>query len=155
MLAFRDRWERTGVWRRQGHDWPHRIVAAVRATTGLYQALAADGPNRSSESEVHLCDPFRAWPSGLFYLLADGMLQPGDQLVWERRVKGLRHTAVVRADGWLQFPDGTTYSNPRRAVAALGAPTAEGWAVWRRTCDNQSLASLRDLYRSRHYGALR
>lgn len=152
LLAFQGRWERVGVWRGLGLDWPHQVVATVRATTRVYEALVADDPDRLSGAALSLHNPFREWPSGLVYLLADGMLRPGEELVWERPRKGVRHVAIVRADGRLELPDGTVHATPRRATAALGAPTADGWAVWRRVRDNQSLASLRDDYRSRHYG---
>lgn len=152
LLAFQDRWERVGVWRRCGHDWPHQVMSSVRATASLYEALITDDCDRSSDAAVPLHNPFGAWPSGLFPLLADGMLLPGDELVWERHRKGVRHIATVRADGWLELPDSTVHATPRRAAAALGAPTADGWAIWHRAHGNQSLANLRDDYRSRHYG---
>jgi hypothetical protein len=151
LLAFEDRWERVGVWRRRGHDWPHEVMSTVRATARLYDALVADDPDRSSGAAASLHNPFQDWPSGLFPLLTDGVLLPGDELVWERRRKRVRHIATVRADGWLELPDGTVHATPRRAVVALGAPT-DGWASWRRVSDNRSLADLRTDYRSHHYG---
>jgi hypothetical protein len=125
-------------------------MVTARATACLYEALVDDDRDRSSSAAVSVRNPFREWPSGPVYLLADGMLRPGDELAWERRRKGVRHVATVRADGWLELRDGTVHATPRRAAIALGAPTADGWAVWRRVDDNQSVANLRDDYRSHH-----
>lgn len=145
LLAFRGRWERVGVWKDLKHDWPQWVAPTAHATARLQGCWTTD----NAES---LHNPFQGWPNGLFYLLADGMLHVGDELVWERPIKRVRHVARVRADGWLVLSDGTAHASPRRAVVALGEPNVSGWDCWRRAGDNRSLAALRDDYRSCHYG---
>jgi hypothetical protein len=76
-------------------------------------------------------------------LLADGRLEPGDQLYWERPRRGERHTASVAADGSLTMA-GRRYWSPSGAARAAAGVHVDGWNAWRRGRDDVLLARLRD-----------
>jgi hypothetical protein len=75
-------------------------------------------------------------------LVADDLLAPDEELVWERRNNGERHTARVGADGTLVLEDGHVADSPSAAARHLAGYEVNGWRVWRRASDDQSLAEL-------------
>ena len=66
-------------------------------------------------------------------LVADDLLSPDEELVWERRNNGERHTARVGADGTLHLEDGHVSDSPSAAARHLagyevdGTPLADLW----------------------------
>jgi hypothetical protein len=73
------------------------------------------------------------WASGgVGDLLDAGLVKAGDELVWNRRNHGVRHTARIRTDGSLVLADGRVYANPSGATAALGGYNQNGWRMVRR-----------------------
>lgn len=77
-------------------------------------------------------------------LLADGRLEPGDQLYWERPRRGERHTASVAADGSLLMA-GHRFWSPSGAARAAAGVHVDGWTAWRGERDGGALlARLRD-----------
>ena len=69
------------------------------------------------------------------------MLSPAEELVWERRNNGERHTARVGADGTLHLEDGHVADSPSAAARHLAGYEVNGWRVWRRA-DGTPLADL-------------
>ena len=65
-------------------------------------------------------------------LVADDVLSPDEELVWERRNNGERHTARVGADGTLLLEDGHVADSPSAAARHLAGYEVNGWRVWRR-----------------------
>ena len=65
-------------------------------------------------------------------LVADDLLAPDEELVWERRNNGERHTARVGADGTLVLEDGHVADSPSAAARHLAGYEVNGWRVWRR-----------------------
>ena len=74
-------------------------------------------------------------------LVADDLLTPDEELVWERRNNGERHTARVGADGTLVLEDGHVADSPSAAARHLAGYEVNGWRVWRRA-DGTPLADL-------------
>ena len=66
-------------------------------------------------------------------LVADDLLTPDEELVWERRNNGERHVARVGADGTLVLEDGHVADSPSAAARHLAGYEVNGWRVWRRS----------------------
>lgn len=77
-------------------------------------------------------------------LLKVGLLQPGEELVWSRRVMKTVHTAVVSKDGLLTTTDGISHKTPSGAAKHLnGNKPVDGWIAWKSKTNGASLAQLR------------
>ena len=71
-------------------------------------------------------------------LLEHGLLEPGDELVWDRPKVGTHYTATVLESGAVQLPDGREVSSPSRAAmlaSDVRTPNGElqafdGWYAW-------------------------
>ena len=74
-------------------------------------------------------------------LVADDLLLPDEELVWERRNNDERHTARVGADGTLVLEDGHVADSPSAAARHLAGYEVNGWRVWRRA-DGTPLSDL-------------
>lgn len=75
-------------------------------------------------------------------LLDAGLLQPGQELTWERPRLGASYRAVVTENGSLQLEDGRTFSSPSRAASeAADIPAYDGWLAW--TLNGVQLKDLR------------
>lgn len=70
-------------------------------------------------------------------LLAVGFLAAGDRLVHPHDGE----TVVVRADGSIEFADGTWLASPIAALNA-GAPGRNGWKAWGHERSGRTLADL-------------
>jgi hypothetical protein len=81
---------------------------------------------------------------GIAELLDAGLVKAGDELVWDRRNLGVRHTARIRVDGSLVLTDGRVCTNPSGATQALGGTYANGWTTFRRMSDGRTLSGLAD-----------
>ena len=77
-------------------------------------------------------------------LLKVGLLQPGEELVWSRRVMKTVHTAVVNKDGLLTTTDGVSHKTPSGAAKHLNSnKPVDGWIAWKSKTNGDSLAQLR------------
>ena len=77
-------------------------------------------------------------------LLKAGLLQPGEELVWSRRVMKTAHTAVISKDGLLTTTDGVSHKTPSGAAKHLnGNKPVDGWIAWKVQSSGASLAVLR------------
>ena len=64
-------------------------------------------------------------------LLDSGLLEPEDELVWERPNLGQRHEARVSQEGSIVFPDGQEFASPSAAAVAVAGHPIDGWNAWR------------------------
>ena len=78
-------------------------------------------------------------------LLEDGVLEPGEPVVFNRPRLGCRYEAVINADGTFTIEDDTTWNSPSlAAINAAGVVSYDGWEAWRvPRLDNQRLDGLR------------
>ena len=77
-------------------------------------------------------------------LLKAGVLRPGDELVWKRRVAKTSHIAVVEKDGTLTTADGVSHKSPSDAAKHLNKnKPIDGWLAWKKREGEISLAELR------------
>lgn len=65
-------------------------------------------------------------------LLAAGLLEVGEPLIFPRPRKGQTFDATVEPDGALKTSDGQTWPSPSlAAMRASGMPSCDGWLAWR------------------------
>lgn len=77
-------------------------------------------------------------------LMKLGLVQDGEELIWNRRVQRVSHTAVVNPDGTLKTLDGKVHKTPSGAAKHLNAnKPVDGWLAWKLKRSNLSLAELR------------
>lgn len=77
-------------------------------------------------------------------LLKAGVLRPGDELIWKRRVAKTSHIAVVEKDGTLTTADGISHKSPSGAAKHLNKnKPIDGWLAWKKREGEISLAELR------------
>ena len=78
-------------------------------------------------------------------LIKSGLLQPGQELIWNRRVAKQVHLATVNQDGSITTADGVKHKTPSGAAKHLnGNKPVDGWLAWKIKSTGDSLASLRD-----------
>jgi Restriction Enzyme Adenine Methylase Associated len=76
-------------------------------------------------------------------LLDAGLLDPGQQLVWERPRLGQTYEASITENGSIRLPNGHVFSSPSAAATeAAGIPAYDGWYAWK--ADGALLNDLRD-----------
>ncbi len=77
-------------------------------------------------------------------LIQSGLLQPGEELVWSRRVMKTSHSAVISKEGLLTTTDGVSHKTPSGAAKHLnGNKPVDGWIAWKSKNSGASLAELR------------
>ncbi len=77
-------------------------------------------------------------------LIKEGLLNPGEQLVWNRRLAKQLHIATVNADGSITTADGVKHKTPSGAAKHLnGNKPVDGWLAWKVKSTGSSLSSLR------------
>jgi hypothetical protein len=127
LLAHRGRWQRVGQWRGIDDGWPSLIARTAAAVMGLYSdvteaAIWSVTPPTSTSPPL-----IKRTRGGIAELLDAGLVTAGEELVWNRRNLGVRHTARVRVDGTLILADGRVYAHPSDATTALGGNHQNGW----------------------------
>lgn len=77
-------------------------------------------------------------------LLRAGLLKPGDRLrMYQPRARRSAY-ATVQADGTLQLEDQPgTFTSPSTAASTVTGTQINGWTLWQREEDGQSLDQLR------------
>ncbi len=79
-------------------------------------------------------------------LVKKGLLNTGQELIWNRRVANQIHLATVNQDGSITTADGVKHKTPSGAAKHLnGNKPVDGWLAWKIKSSGVSLASLRDL----------
>lgn len=77
-------------------------------------------------------------------LVKKGLLNPGQELIWNRRVMKEIHFAVVNQDGSITTNDGVRHKTPSGAARHLnGNKPVDGWLAWKVKSSLISLAKLR------------
>jgi hypothetical protein len=148
LLASDGRWQRVGLWRGADEQWPRVVAPTAAAVMGLHSDATEALARRDATPPMK---PMLRWArGGLGELLDAGLVTAGDELVWDRRNLGVRHTARVRDDGTLILADGRVYANPSGATTALGGNHQNGWSAFRRSADGRTLGDLRTELRARH-----
>jgi hypothetical protein len=148
LLARRGRWQLVGRWCALDERWPWLVAPTAAAVMGLH-CDAASTLTRELASPTETSVPMRWASGGVGDLLDAGLVKPGDELVWNRRNHGVRHTARIRIDGTLILADGRVYANPSGATTALGGNHQNGWSAFRRVSDGRTLGELRTELRAR------
>ena len=147
LLASRGRWQQVGRWPTLDSQWPQIIAPTAATIMSLHTATTEASAPAVGTAPTNI--EVRWARGGLGGLLAAGLLQVGEELVWQRRHKGVRHTARVRSDGALQLANGSVYDNPTGATTALGGHHQNGWTTWQRMTDGRTLSDLRNELRAR------
>ncbi|MFD8497298.1 hypothetical protein [Amycolatopsis sp. NPDC059657] len=143
LLAYQGRWHRIGQWHGIGRSWPSVVAPTAAAVMGLHSD-ATEAVMRPDTASPPTSPPLIRWArSAIAELLAAGLVTAGDELVWNRRILGVRHTARIRADGALILADGRTFANPCGAAAALCRSFQNGWNIFSRMSDGRTLGELR------------
>ena len=147
LLAHRGRWQRVGQWRGLDDSWP----SLVAPTAAAVMALHGDATEAAIWSQTPPpSPPLIKWARGAIAELLDaGLVTAGEELVWNRRNLGVRHTARIRVDGTLILADGRVFATPCGATAALCRSFQNGWNVFRRASDGRTLGDLRAELRAR------
>lgn len=149
LLAHHGRWRRVGQWCGVDDRWPCIIAPTAATVMGLHCDLS-EATVRFEATPPPIAPPPIKWArGGVVELLDAGLLAVGDELVWNRRNLGVRHTARIRADGALVLVDGRVYANPSGATTALGGNHQNGWGAFRRVSDGRTLCDLRAELRAR------
>lgn len=115
-------------------DTPNTVL---RRILGLSESSESTGNSIRRREGVHRDRASRK----LARLVADDLLTPDEELVWERRNNGERHIARVGADGTLVLEDGHVADSPSAAARHLAGYEVNGWRVWRRA-DGTPLSDL-------------
>ncbi len=150
LLASQGRRQYVGDWRELDDRWPRVVAPAAAAVMGL-RVDATEATARSAATPPSTPPPPIKWArGGIADLLDAGLINVDDELVWDRRNTGVRHTARVRVDGSLVLADGRVCTNSGGATKALGGKYANGWTVFRRASDGRTLDDLRTELRTRH-----
>ncbi|MBB5808875.1 hypothetical protein F4560_008643 [Saccharothrix ecbatanensis] len=142
LLAHGSQWLRVGEWKGADPRWPWTVAVTAAAIMGrcVETTEAATLP-----PNVTVDRPLQGWggKGGLVDLLAAGLLQAGEEFIWDRPARGTRHTAHIHPNGTLVLADGRAYHHPSGAIAALGGKNMSGWRSWKRTSDRRTLSDLR------------
>ena len=78
-------------------------------------------------------------------LIRAGIIAAGEELIWNRRVSGQIHLAVINADGSITTSDGVKHKSPSGAAKHLnGNKPVDGWLAWKIKKSGISLGSLRN-----------
>jgi len=149
LLAHHGRWQRVDHWCGVDDRWPRVVAPTAAAVMGLH-ADATEAAVGSPTPPPSISPPLvRGARGGVAELLDAGVVTAGEELVWDRRNLGVRHTVHIRADGSLVLADGRVYANPSGATTALGGNHQNGWGMFRRVSDGRTLGDLRTGLRAR------
>jgi hypothetical protein len=65
-------------------------------------------------------------------LIEAQLVQPGQEVVWDRPRLEATYRAVITESGGLRLEDGRLFSSPSRAaMEAANIPACDGWWAWR------------------------
>ena len=78
-------------------------------------------------------------------LIIQGLVEPGEILIWSRRQAKVTFEAKVNSDGTLTTNDGVVHKSLSGAAKHLnGNKPIDGWNVWKQKKSNMNLAQLRE-----------
>jgi hypothetical protein len=81
--------------------------------------------------------------SSIAVLLAQGLLKPGQEIVYFRRSLDLKHRARVQTDGNIVTEDGKVHKSPSGTAKHFSGKPIDGWNAWKIAGTKVSLADLR------------
>lgn len=77
-------------------------------------------------------------------LIALRILKIGEELIWNRKSKGIFHIAYIVEGGKMRTADGILHKTPSGAARHLNNNMpVNGWIVWKLKSSRKSLGSLR------------
>jgi hypothetical protein len=79
-------------------------------------------------------------------LIKAGLLNSGQELVFERPGIGETHHAVVTDNGRIRVADGQEFASPSRAADDVSGTGTDGWYAWRVGDDGPLLDQLRQAF---------
>ncbi|WP_414944873.1 hypothetical protein [Amycolatopsis sp. cmx-11-32] len=159
LAAVEGEWRTIRTWARSmGAGWPHEAAMPVlyqmrcladtafndaqwATLTGLIAASFPPGlvpAGLVGESAASPDGRPRA-PDALAQLIKAGLVQVGEQLVWNGHTATVQEGGVLHADGAHEFDVSTVTA----LATSLAGYTVNGWHLWRRAHDNRSLSDLR------------
>lgn len=122
------------------------IADGISANTALRAALGL--PTEAAPQPVSPTPP--AGRAGKLRPLIDaGLLRPGQEVTWRRRLREETHTATVSSSGCMVTADGHETISPDAAATAVAGYPCTGWKRWR-TSDGTTLDQLRSRYLAQH-----
>ena len=78
-------------------------------------------------------------------LIRAGHIQAEEQIQWVRPRMGLKHHAVVNANGQITTEDGVIHRSPSGAARHFYQKPIDGWSAWKVIRTGQSLSEIRKL----------
>jgi hypothetical protein len=78
-------------------------------------------------------------------LIECGLVQAGEQFIWDRRRVGVRQAVAVSEDGMVVLADGRAFVNPTKTTNALGGYNHNGWIAFQWISDGRTLATCADM----------
>jgi site-specific DNA-methyltransferase (adenine-specific) len=79
-------------------------------------------------------------------LMANGLIEAGDRLVFTQRRANRSATATIRPDGGLELSGRSdVFWSPSKAATAVTGSQVNGWTLWRKESDGRTLDELRSL----------
>ncbi|MET8909526.1 winged helix-turn-helix domain-containing protein [Micromonospora sp. NPDC004551] len=115
-------------------DTPNTVLRRLLNLTG-----SVAGPAESPARRPHVKP---ASSTKLARLLADGILQVDEPLVWNRRNQGKQYGAWLTNDGRLRLQDGSLHETPSSAARHVAGYEVNGWTAWQRQSDGKSLSDI-------------
>lgn len=77
-------------------------------------------------------------------LIRLGLISPGTEIVWQRRVAKVSHSAVIDGNGIITTSDGISHKTPSGAAKHLNKnKPVDGWIAWKLKSNKVSLSELR------------
>lgn len=78
-------------------------------------------------------------------LIRAGHIKPDERIQWVRPRMGLKHNAVINANGHITTEDGVTHRSPSGAARHFYQKPIDGWSAWKVIRTGESLAVIRKL----------
>ena len=156
VAATQGRWSTVRTWQAVGTRWPHEVALSVlvhmryladaaftdaqwATLTGPIAAALPPGLRSAGLAGESAAGRRLAHRDALAALIEAGLVEVGEQLVWNG------HTATVREGGVLHDggPHEFAVSTVTALATSLAGYTANGWHLWRRARDDRPLSELR------------
>ena len=156
VAATQGEWSTVRTWQAVGARWPHEVAMSVlvhmryladvafkdaqwATLAGPIAAALPPGLLPAGLAGEPAASPAPRAPDALAELIEAGLVEVGEQLVWNG------HTATVREGGVLHDggPHEFAVSTVTALASILAGYTVNGWHLWRRPRDDRPLSDLR------------
>ncbi|MGW4682368.1 restriction system modified-DNA reader domain-containing protein [Micromonospora taraxaci] len=115
-------------------DTPNTVLRRLLNLDGSV-AASAEGPANRAHVKP-------APSTKLARLLAEGIIDADEHLVWDRRNQGKQHDAWITDDGRLRLHDGSLHDTPSSAARHVAGYEVNGWKAWQRQRDGKALSDI-------------